>query len=286
VTQPTVQLDYSRPPRRRRRLFIVGLLVILLPLIVIFGQGPYFRAQSAWRQYRLKREALNLQEACLRHTIPAGTIVLDNTPGYAERRTPQHVNLVVWGTQHPAVIRGIILDSPALQQLNDACRSAGLNTAQVGAPTGVAFLHERTLPGGAKRLVVARATAIFGGRSDSGPLPAAHRIWISSIKFDATGLQNDGEASFLIEQQGALDTPMQVLAGHPDPADLAKFVIPIIARGQQADIHCTIRPSGGVKLATTRGEIYLADRDEPRIYLDGAPEGLDPKSFRNITERP
>jgi hypothetical protein len=197
VTDAPGQLDYAPKPqalrgaRARRAAIIIGALIVLAATIWV---AP--RAYQRWQVIRLQR-------ACAAYTAPPTQVVHETDPA-----------------QIPA-----LLASPLNYRGSVATGQAFLippvyGKLVVSQSVGTAFLHERTTPGGERRLVTVDLYGAMASGKDMSLLGTVLDLSARGNAPRACATLGDGRTIAL--QPG---DQLRVFAGQPDPSDPSHFTI-------------------------------------------------------------
>ena len=203
---PRMSLSYApRLPWHRRRSSrrVAALIASLLVTAAAWRWGP-----TGWRHVRL----LYWQRQCLAYVAPADQVVLDDDPIVAAAllKREGYRNLAGAG-------------SPPVAGFVPRCWAEAMR-ATTGPPAGsVLFLHERTSPGGQRRLVILQLPGSGTPPLTGSGIPALIEpaTLTAAPKFHNAVISADVDVSWP-------DLPRRstrLFAGQADPADASHFVI-------------------------------------------------------------
>ena len=231
-TQATRGLDYSPPPPLRRRRWVVRLAVVLAVLIALVVAGLWY-GPSVKRRW----DALAEQRPFLNYTIPAGTVIQDQ-PADAT----QDSVLAAWMKRRPSTPTEMRWHAYSYNVMGTMAQGNGLM-----------FLHERTSPGGNRRIVavnysgsvfpqgtncnvvvrVANPGTFADPKPKDIPVPEdrpgrgrLYRTWSS------LGWPRGAGELFIIP----FGTPATLYAGRVDPRDDSAFLFDYVYDGQPGTI--------------------------------------------------
>jgi hypothetical protein len=231
VTEPTttpVELSYGRqaPAWRRRRYWIIAALVIAALLC-----GYFIRRQvSQWYYlWSYRREAARWYANALTWSEPPTKLKYTENPADAD--WPNGKFMRSYGTSGGSTLIGFKSFGGASAERRPVFNGNGQPILAAGPDDVMLFLHERTTPGGMKRLVAVRwphfdltapsGKSILGIDTNViGLFKGDYRILKGNYRqMNMTGIADPGE--------------IRLFAGQADPSDASKFSIPFEARGRK-----------------------------------------------------
>ena len=262
---PPPPLDYnSRPVPVNWRPLLWSLAILSAGfLVVLILQGPVTRLYQQHQRKLAINAMLQLQEACLKYSIPPGTLVFDHSPGTAA--TLQQLGYArVTASGRRTFSEAAVTPSPTLKLFQDSAvalndRNWGYNPIE-SPGDGVVFMHERNTPSGQPVLIVAFVY------TDGAPDPR-YEPWYELRIFrliPATPTSPprgaDNWYNLDVSLQRPADGILQIRAGIPDNQDRSHFVIPILKGGKSIDLHCWLKEDFKIKVRAKDGVVKQDNR--------------------------
>jgi len=214
--------------------------------------------QRQWQQWQAKREMrrqetqlLATQKQCMTHTIPAGTVAYTEDRALAATlagQRKQYQTVPLTGRTLEGWVAPAALSEPPFWTTMRGLKAIRLGY-ETANPYPMIFLHERTTPGGEKRVVVVQWVAgqLFrpSAMMDEGDHVETSRLLAARMH----SLASRGVPAHVIDHvqvrvrlpapdsipvrplpartvQNGRFSPLTVFAGEPDPADGSHFTIP------------------------------------------------------------
>jgi hypothetical protein len=165
MSESTVQLDYAKPPRWHRRMWL-GRAIILIALMT-GGVAAWRRGPEKWERAKL----LYWQWRCMNFTAPAEEVVFDRNPagkselldgrlGYATRQT-------YYGYSGPPLTEAL-----RIPRCEERFAALANGSTWASGQNPVLFMHERTAPSGYRYLIILRGADILEHTLNVGQLSA------------------------------------------------------------------------------------------------------------------
>jgi hypothetical protein len=252
-------LEYAQPPawHRRRR----WRRVLALALCLAVAGGCWWRWNWLWTAAKLHY----FERACMTFSTPQGHVALEHDRVEAKRLIDQGGGYMVRAAFTSEA-------RPAIFVPNELTRYLG---KAGGGNDAVLFLHQRTSPGGTRRLVIVRVegvpwrvfeeTSDRGGGGGGGDLPCA-ALFVTAASMPPLGWrdirppveQPSKSGLAVILSRNLQETPSGLVAtfdegtrffsGRPDPRDRSRFTIDYMMSGQRDVIDGQLSDDGQVTL--------------------------------------
>jgi hypothetical protein len=270
TTTAAAVLEYGNPPARRRRRRVLWALVVLAvvaSMVVATGvairRHIESRAAAARQQARAAMVAAQAAataqqaakvradlDACRAYRAPADRVVCELDPARAKALLGANASGASTDGGYAAIYRDMgaeftptcwkAIGAYAIYPDGDTAGKWGIS------PAGIAFLHERTAPGGAPAIV----------RVQVGMISTAKPVLNPLVIRDVHGL---GVAP---RELGILLDPaddFRVFAGQPDGADASHFTIGYEINGKRGMIDGWLLPDDQIKLTPREGKVFERD---------------------------
>lgn len=271
--EPKPPLEYDRTGApvsvRGMRLLVVLTLIntmVLAWFAIVGQQGPQMIRQR-WQQWQADRETKKIharmvaqQQQLMTQAIAPGTVVYSEDPARTDTVADPYQRIQVSRATVPEWPAPVAREAPP--QWMEVRNNGSYNV--VGSPVVAVFLHERSMPNGQKRLVVAQLEAVqsFAANNGGNNVDVVHtyrRLHIdaygpinpkvgsmdrmtAAVEFrlpapDAMTVTRATNGSYAIKRGPALT----IFSGEPDPNDATHFFIPYAIDGQPGAIDVWLR---------------------------------------------
>jgi hypothetical protein len=270
--KPSLEYDRTGAPSvsvRGMRLLVVLTLIntmVLAWFAVVGQQGPQM-IQQRWQQWQRDREVkkvhaklIGQQQQLMAETFTPGTVVYSEDPARTVTVAEPYQRIQVSRSTVPEWPAPVVREAPAAWK--ELHNSGSFNV--VGPPTVAVFIHERAMPDGQKRLVVAQLEAVqsfaannAGANADVvrtyrrlhvdaygmlDPKSGTMQRMAAAVEFrlpspDVMNVIRASNGSYVVKRGPALT----IFTGEPDPADATHLTIPYAIDGQPGTIDVWLR---------------------------------------------